>query len=68
MIRGSVSVPINIFNMVVQVDDGYGNCLGLSGHVRLGLNGVGLGKLVDFEVSKALLEVVSIESRDSRKK
>lgn len=61
-----ISVFIGLSNVVVQAGDGYGDCLRLSAHVSLGLNGVELGDLVDVEVSRALLEVVSYESWDSR--
>ena len=64
----SVFVSVYLLVMVVQAEDGSGDCLGLSGHVSLGLNGADLGELVDFEVSRALLEVVTVESQDSRRK
>lgn len=54
--------------MVVQIKDGSGDCLGLSVNVSFGLNGVFLGELFDFEVPRALLEVVLVDSRDSRRK
>ena len=44
------------------------NSLGLSRHVSLGLNDADLGELVDFEVSRVFLEVVPVESWDSRRK
>ena len=46
--------------MVVQTKDGSGDCLGVSGHVILGLDGADLRELVDSKVSKALFEVVTI--------
>ena len=48
--------------MAIQVEDGPSDCLVLSGIASLGLNGADLSELVDFEVSRDLLEVVSIES------
>ena len=54
--------------IVVHTDDGFGGFLGLSSHVSLGLNGDGLGELVEFEVLRDLLKVMPAESRDSIKK
>ena len=45
-----------------------GNCWGLSGHACLDLDGTKLGELVDLEVMRALLEVVLVESWDSRRR
>ena len=42
--------------------------MGLSSHVSLGFNGVDLVELVEFEVLRDLLEVMLVESQDSRKK
>lgn len=39
-----VSVFFSLSIMVFQVEDGFGDCLGLSGHVILGLNGAYLGE------------------------
>ena len=68
MILGSVSVFVVLLVMTVRAKDGSGDCLGLSNHVNLGLNGSDLGELFDFEVSRALLEVVPVELQDSRTK
>ena len=54
--------------MVVQTEDGLDNCLGLSIHVSVGLNGADRGVILDFEVSRALIEVMPVESRDLRRK
>ena len=56
-----VPVLFGLSVMVVQAEDEYGGCLGLSGIVSLGLNGAYLGELVYFKVSRAFLEVVPIE-------
>ena len=48
--------------MVAQTDDGSGGCLGVSSHVSLGLNGVELAELVEFEVLRDLVEVMPTES------
>ena len=41
---------------------------GHTGDVNFILNDAYLGELVDFEVSRAFLEVVPVESQDSRRK
>ena len=63
-----VLVLFGLSGMVVQTEDRFGDCLVLVGHVSLGLNGAYLGELVRFEVSRVLLEVVPVESRDLRRK
>ena len=68
MICGSVSIYVGLWFSLFRHENGYGDCLGLSGHASLGLNRANLGKLVGFEVSMALLEVVLVKSRDSRRK
>ena len=45
-----------------------GDFLGLSGHVSLTLNDAKLDDLFDFKVSRTLLGVLPLESRDSRRK
>lgn len=57
----SVSVFYDLSVMVVQVGDGIGDCLGLSVFFKLGVNGASLGELVYFEVTRVLLEVLTVE-------
>ena len=63
-----VSVFICLSIMVAQAEDGYGDWLGRSGHVCLVLNGTDPYELVDFNVWRSLIKVVSVESRDTRRK
>ena len=63
-----VSVLFGLSVTIIHAEDGSGDCLGLSGHVSLGFNDVELVELVDFEVSMAKLDVVPVESQDSRRK
>ena len=54
--------------MVFHTKDGFGGCLGLTSHVRLGLNGADLGELFDLWSQGPCLMVVPVKLWDKRKK